>query len=67
MCGFHTVIDITSCFRHKDDEIAFAQAALSNMIGGIGYFYGASKVQSVYTSEPVNYWRTPLYTAVPSR
>lgn len=45
----------------------FAQAALSNMVGGIGYFYGASSVQSIYTSEPVNYWRAPLFTAVPSR
>ncbi|XP_044757932.1 mannosyl-oligosaccharide glucosidase [Coccinella septempunctata] len=48
-------------------SIKFAQAALSNLIGGIGYFYGASKVQSSYTSEPVNYWNAPLFTAVPSR
>nr|CAH7721176.1 unnamed protein product [Callosobruchus chinensis] len=48
-------------------EYTFAQAALSNMIGGIGYFYGASKVQSTYIKEPVYYWRAPLYTAVPSR
>ncbi|XP_023311834.1 mannosyl-oligosaccharide glucosidase GCS1 isoform X2 [Anoplophora glabripennis] len=56
--------------RHKgftDKQITFAQAALGNMIGGIGYFYGASVVQSVYTKEPVSYWRAPLYTAVPSR
>ena len=48
-------------------EIEFAQAAFSNMVGGIGYFYGASKVQSIYTEEPVPYWKAPLYTAVPSR
>lgn len=48
-------------------SIKFAQAALSNLIGGIGYFYGASRVQSTYTNEPVNYWNAPLYTAVPSR
>ncbi|KAI4459446.1 mannosyl-oligosaccharide glucosidase [Holotrichia oblita] len=48
-------------------EVNFAQAALSNMIGGIGYFYGASRVQSVYTKDPVPYWKAPLYTAVPSR
>ncbi|XP_018320020.1 mannosyl-oligosaccharide glucosidase isoform X2 [Agrilus planipennis] len=48
-------------------EINFAQAALSNMIGGIGYFYGSSRVKSTYTREPVPYWRAPLYTAVPSR
>lgn len=48
-------------------EIAFAQAALSNMIGGIGYFHGSSRVQSVYTKDPVPYWKASLYTAVPSR
>lgn len=48
-------------------EIRFAQAALSNMIGGIGYFYGSSRVQSAYTKEPVPSWKAPLYTAVPSR
>lgn len=48
-------------------EIRFAEAALSNMLGGIGYFYGASRVQSVHTKEPVPYWKAPLYTAVPSR
>lgn len=59
-------------FRMKEkgygpSEVKFAQAALSNMIGGIGYFYGSSRVQSVYTKDPVPYWRAPLYTAVPSR
>lgn len=52
---------------YASSEIAFAQAAMSNMIGGIGYFYGSSKVQSVYTKDPVPYWRASLYTAVPSR
>ena len=47
--------------------IKFAQAAMSNMIGGIGYFYGHSLVQSQYTSVPVPYWNGPLYSAVPSR
>lgn len=59
-------------FRLKEkgygpNEIKFAQAAMSNMVGGIGYFYGSSRVQSVYTKDPVPYWRAPLYTAVPSR
>lgn len=48
-------------------HIKAARAALSNMIGGIGYFYGSSLVQSSYNKEPVNYWNAPLYTAVPSR
>lgn len=50
-----------------DGEIDFAKAALSNMIGGIGYFYGSSIVQSIYNEEPILYWKAPLYTAVPSR
>lgn len=49
------------------DEVNFAQAALSNMIGGIGYFYGASMVQSPHNEVPIDYWHAPLYTAVPSR
>ncbi|XP_071090232.1 mannosyl-oligosaccharide glucosidase-like [Haliotis cracherodii] len=49
------------------NEINFAKAALSNMVGSIGYFYGSSLVQSIYNEEPVEYWQTPLYTGVPSR
>lgn len=52
---------------YADRDVHFAESALSNMIGGIGYFYGASRVQSQHTPEPVPYWRAPLYTAVPSR
>jgi mannosyl-oligosaccharide glucosidase len=29
----------------NDKQIKFAQAAMSNMVGGIGYFYGHSLVQ----------------------
>ena len=50
-----------------DDEVQFAQAGLSNMIGGIGYFYGSSKVISRFFKEPTDYWKSALYTAVPSR
>lgn len=52
---------------YKDDEVAFAKAAFSNLIGSIGYFYGTSRVQSTHTEKPVPYWKAPLYTAVPSR
>lgn len=52
---------------YKPDEIAFAKAAFSNLLGGVGYFYGASRVESSYTRGPVPYWKAPLYSAVPSR
>ncbi|XP_053622951.1 mannosyl-oligosaccharide glucosidase [Plodia interpunctella] len=52
---------------YTESEVGIARAAMSNMIGGIGYFYGAGRVRSSHTREPVPYWRAPLYTAVPSR
>ncbi|PZC73964.1 hypothetical protein B5X24_HaOG208490 [Helicoverpa armigera] len=48
-------------------DVAIARAALANTLGGVGYFFGAGRVQSQYTREPVPYWRAPLYTGVPSR
>ncbi|MBN3311141.1 MOGS glucosidase, partial [Amia calva] len=47
--------------------IKFGKAALSNMLGGMGYFYGQSVVQSVYNEYPLAYPEGPLFTAVPSR
>ncbi|XP_015909815.1 mannosyl-oligosaccharide glucosidase [Parasteatoda tepidariorum] len=52
---------------YNPEEIKTAWAALSNMIGGIGYFYGSSLVQSSHNKDPISYWKAPLYTAVPSR
>ncbi|KAG9461033.1 hypothetical protein GDO78_018380, partial [Eleutherodactylus coqui] len=49
------------------EQVSFAQAALSNMLGGMGYFYGSSLVRSRHNLEPVSYPPAPLYTAVPSR
>lgn len=59
-------------FQLKDkgyDEmhIKFARAALSNMLGGMGYFYGSSLVRSQQNPSPIAFWEAPLYTAVPSR
>lgn len=50
-----------------EKSLGFAHAAMSNMVGGIGYFYGHSIVKSDMVKEPVPYWDAPLYTGVPSR
>lgn len=52
---------------YNNNEIGFAQAAFSNLIGGIGYFFGSSRVRSEHTKDSVPYWKAPLYTSVPSR
>ncbi|XP_067934654.1 mannosyl-oligosaccharide glucosidase-like [Watersipora subatra] len=52
---------------YSNEHIAFAQAAMSNMLGGVGFFFGSSKVQSVYNQEPIEYWEAGLFSAVPSR
>lgn len=52
---------------HSTDEILFAQATLSNALGGIGFFHGTSKVISDLIKTPVDYWESCLYTGVPSR
>ena len=49
-------------FQNQSQKIQFAQAAMSNMIGGIGYFYGHSMVQSSYQESPIKYWDGPLFT-----
>ena len=51
----------------KPSQIDFARSVFSNLVGGIGYFYGRSKVTSQSLSSPVDYWPASLYTAVPSR
>lgn len=68
--AFHKKFEETFHLEKKKfskEEINFAKAALSNLLGGIGYFYGASRVQSSHTKNTVPYWKAPLYTAVPSR
>eukprot|EP00743_Colponemidia_sp_Colp-15_P006389 GILK01006877.1.p1 GENE.GILK01006877.1~~GILK01006877.1.p1 ORF type:complete len:903 (-),score=184.13 GILK01006877.1:173-2881(-) len=51
--------------RLTDDMISFGQVCLSNMIGGMGYFFGEGLVEiddQIKKTKP-----SPLYTAVPSR
>ncbi|NWW44719.1 MOGS glucosidase, partial [Pedionomus torquatus] len=45
----------------------FAQAALSDMLGGMGYFHGRSLVQSPLQERPLPAPEAALFTAVPSR
>lgn len=58
-----TTITTTSAVAHRD----LAKKALSNMLGGIGYWYGHSLAKSPTTSTITPLWNTPLYSAVPSR
>ncbi|XP_062386640.1 mannosyl-oligosaccharide glucosidase [Sardina pilchardus] len=51
----------------SQSQVKFSKAALSNMLGGMGYFYGQSIVQSAYNEYPLLYPEGPLFTAVPSR
>lgn len=53
--------------NYEEKQIQVAKAALSNMLGSIGYFHGSSLVQSQYNQEPVSYWKASLFTGVPSR
>ncbi|NXK85268.1 MOGS glucosidase, partial [Amazona guildingii] len=45
----------------------FAQAALSEVLGGIGYFHGRSLVQAAPGERAVPGAEAALFTAVPSR
>nr|KYP52955.1 Mannosyl-oligosaccharide glucosidase [Cajanus cajan] len=55
------------------ESISVGKAAVGNLIGGIGYFYGQSKIALsgiLNLREHVNYisyWPAELYTAVPCR
>ncbi|CAI9785085.1 unnamed protein product [Fraxinus pennsylvanica] len=65
-------------FFNISDELnpeakAVSKAALGNLLGGIGYFYGQSKISTPPSSNHklgddfISYWPAELYTAVPSR
>ncbi|KAL6757456.1 glycoside hydrolase [Haematococcus lacustris] len=43
-----------------------SKAALSNLLGSMGYFYGSSQVR-LSATKVAPYWPAPLFTAVPSR
>ncbi|XVF02716.1 hypothetical protein REPUB_Repub04eG0198300 [Reevesia pubescens] len=66
-----------NCFHLADKldskSITVGKAAIGNMLGGIGYFYGQSKISVPRNSNVKShddfllYWPAELYTAVPSR
>ncbi|KAJ7957586.1 mannosyl-oligosaccharide glucosidase GCS1-like [Quillaja saponaria] len=55
------------------ESIFVGKAAIGNLLGGIGYFYGQSKIALPRNfnlkshDNYVSYWPAELYTAVPSR
>lgn len=51
----------------NDEYIQFGKAALSNMLGGIGYYYGKSKVTSEFFTDGTDYFEASLFTGTPSR
>ena len=68
--------DSFSLDRHlssNSQSVAAARNTFSNLIGGVGYFYGRSLVRSVQLTtsnreQPAQrYWASQLLTAVPSR
>ncbi|MCL7038478.1 hypothetical protein MKW94_002441 [Papaver nudicaule] len=57
----------------ESESATVGRAAIGNLLGGIGYFYGQSKIaltqdlRRKYGEDFVSYWPAELYTAVPSR
>lgn len=63
-----SLLDRDSTTQFNESHVAFAQAAFSNLMGGIGYFYGSSLVQHDPESPQIAESKPkPLFTAVPSR
>ncbi|KAI4368487.1 hypothetical protein MLD38_017040 [Melastoma candidum] len=55
-----------------EEEKVVGKAAIGNLLGGVGYFYGQSKIASPSRTangrrDYVLYWPAELYSAVPSR
>ncbi|KAF5404948.1 Mannosyl-oligosaccharide glucosidase [Paragonimus heterotremus] len=58
-------VDLT---KFTERQANLSKVAVSNLLGGIGYFYGSSLIKSTYTGpEPVPGWPAALFTATPSR
>ncbi|KAI4336596.1 hypothetical protein L6164_015105 [Bauhinia variegata] len=65
---FEKIFNLTG--KVDSDSISVGKTAIGNLIGGIGYFYGQSKIAVTDLKDHVDYisyWPAELYTAVPSR
>lgn len=68
---FEKCFNLTS--KVDSESLIVGKAAIGNMLGGIGYFYGQSKISlpknNNFKSHDnfISYWPAELYTAVPSR
>ncbi|KAH7670313.1 Mannosyl-oligosaccharide glucosidase protein [Dioscorea alata] len=68
---FHNIFNLKD--KVDSETIAVGRAAIGNLLGGIGYFYGQSKIAlpkgfSLKNGDKfISYWPAALYTAVPSR
>ncbi|KDP35806.1 hypothetical protein JCGZ_10442 [Jatropha curcas] len=68
---FRRCFDVSG--KLESESVIVGKAAVANMLGGIGYFYGQSKISYPKNSNHeghnnfIAYWPAELYTAVPSR
>lgn len=58
--------DFVSKFGRNPDAFGVAKAALSNLLGGIGYWYGHSMVK-IENDQLKELWDAPLFSGTPSR
>ncbi|CAI2730220.1 unnamed protein product [Schistosoma spindalis] len=58
-------VDLT---KFSNRQVNLSRISVSNLLGGIGFFYGTSLVRSANIGpEPVSNWASSLFTATPSR
>ncbi|CAL0329724.1 unnamed protein product [Lupinus luteus] len=68
---FETIFKLSE--KVDSESVSVGMAAVGNLLGGIGYFYGRSNIalsRIISLNEHVSYipyWPAELYTAVPSR
>ncbi|KAI3908182.1 hypothetical protein MKW98_029483 [Papaver atlanticum] len=68
---FNRLFNLTD--KVSSEAVTVGRAALGNLIGGIGYFYGQSKIsltqdmRDKHGKDFVPYWPAEMYTAVPGR